>query len=201
MRFHSVAAFLRMLTGVRTHWVGCGPSSAQRIYFANHTSNLDAPTMWAVLPGELRERCRPVAARDYWTRTPLRRFAAQYVFRSVLIERKHPTPRDNPLTDMLEALGASDSLILFPEGGRFPGPEPAPFKNGLYHLARKRPDVELVPVRLENLDRILPKGNLLPAPASACVTFGAPMQLHPGEAKTAFLERARQAVISLKAEP
>lgn len=196
MRFHPVAGLVRLLTGVRVRWVGCRPSPTPRIYFANHCSNLDAPTLWAALPEELRARCRPVAARDYWTRTPLRRLMAERVFHSVLIERRQPTRRDNPLTEMLSALDADHSLILFPEGGRHPGPEPAPFKSGLYHLARKRPSVELVPVRLENLDRILPKGSLLPAPSAARVTFGTPITLRTGESKEDFLERARRAVMT-----
>jgi 1-acyl-sn-glycerol-3-phosphate acyltransferase len=170
----------------------------RRIYFANHTSNLDAPVLWAALPEPVRERCRPVAAHDYWTRTPLHRFLAEEVFRAVLIERCKPTPRNNPVTRMLEAMGTNQSLILFPEGGRFPGPEPGPFKSGLYHLARRRPEIECVPVLLSGVDRILPKGALLPAPAQATVTFGEPLRLHPGEHRDAFLYRARQSILRLQ---
>jgi 1-acyl-sn-glycerol-3-phosphate acyltransferase len=73
-----------------------------------------------------------------------------------------------------------------------------PFKGGLYHLTLKRPDVELVPVLMDNLNRILPKGEILPVPLLGHVTFGAPMKLLPGETKPAFLERTRAEVMRLR---
>ena len=173
----------RLFTGARAHWKGCAPDTRQRIYFANHTSNLDALVIWSILPAAVRERTRPVAARDYWTGGWIRPWLANEVFRAVLIERKKPTAHDNPLVDMLEAMGDRHSLILFPEGGRFPGPEPGPFKGGLHHLAVQRPDVELVPCYIENMNRILPKGEFLPVPMLGGVTFGAPIRVEEGETK------------------
>jgi 1-acyl-sn-glycerol-3-phosphate acyltransferase len=191
-------AMLRLLTGVTGHWKGCAPDARQRVYFANHSSNLDGPALWAALPEPLRQLTRPVAARDYWQANRVRRHFAEGVFNALLIERKAPTVRDNPIEQMLEALGDRHSLILFPEGSRFSGPDPVEFKSGLYHLARKRPDLELVPVLLDNLNRVLPKGDLLPVPLIASVTFGAPIQLETGEPRDQFLSRARNAVISLR---
>ena len=52
----------------------------QRIYFANHTSHLDALVLWAALRPEVRSLTRPVAARDYWTADPVRRHLATCVF-------------------------------------------------------------------------------------------------------------------------
>ncbi|MBS0261108.1 MAG: 1-acyl-sn-glycerol-3-phosphate acyltransferase [Planctomycetes bacterium] len=192
------ATMLRLLTGVRAHWRGCEPDLRQRIYFANHSSHLDAPTLWAALPPALRQLTCPVAARDYWTAGRLRRYLATHVFHAVLVERKTPTARDNPIDDMLRALGDQRSLILFPEGGRFTGPDPVEFKSGLFHLAKKRPDLELIPVLLDNLNRVLPKGELLPAPLIASATFGAPLRLEPDEPRSEFLSRARQAIIALR---
>jgi len=74
----------------------------------------------------------------------------------------------------------------------------APFKSGLFHLARNRPDVEFVPVLIENLNRILPKGEFLPVPVLGSVIFGTPMRLEANEAKAAFLERARAAIQALQ---
>jgi hypothetical protein len=39
---------------------------------------------------------------------------------------------------------------------------------------------------------------VVPVPILCSVTFGAPLQLQPGEDKRAFLERARDAVVALK---
>jgi 1-acyl-sn-glycerol-3-phosphate acyltransferase len=193
-----VAYFVRVLSGLRARWVGADPVDRQRVYFANHTSNLDAAVLWASLPPSLREKTRPVAAKDYWTATALRRWLANDVFRALLIERRKVTQENNPLREMLAVLDAGDSLIIFPEGGRFLGPEPQAFKGGLFHLAKDRPQVELVPVYLENLNRILPKGEILPVPLLGSITVGTPIRLEPGEQKTAFLDRAREAVWSLR---
>jgi 1-acyl-sn-glycerol-3-phosphate acyltransferase len=192
-----IAALAKLVTGARARWVGCGPDTRQRVYFANHTSNLDALVIWASLPSHVRDLTRPVAARDYWTRNTLRRYLATRILNAVLIERKRPTAHDNPLADMLKGLGEHNSLIIFPEGGRQTGEEMAPFKGGLFHLAKDRPEVELVPVLIENLNRILPKGEFVPVPLLGGVSFGAPMKLEAGEAKTAFLNRAQAAVKAL----
>jgi len=192
-----VAGLLKLLCGAQARWLGTAPSAEVRIYFANHTSNLDAVVLWATLPPDLRPKTRPVAAKDYWTKGRVRPFLAQKVFHALLIERHKVTVRENPLEGMLAALDAGFSLILFPEGGRFPGLEPRPFKSGLFHLAKQRPNVGLVPVYLENLNRLLPKGEVLPVPLLGSVTIGEPIRLGPAETKVDFLERARLAVWNL----
>jgi 1-acyl-sn-glycerol-3-phosphate acyltransferase len=192
------AAIAKFISGASARWVGCVPDVRQRVYFANHTSNLDALVIWASLPPDMRSLTRPVAARDYWTKSKLRLYLANKIFNAVLIERKKPTAHDNPLTDMLDALGDRYSLIIFPEGGRQTGIELAPFKGGLFHLAKDRPDVEFVPVLVENLNRVLPKGEFLPVPLLGSLSFGIPIKLDTGEGKSAFLERAQNAVKALQ---
>jgi 1-acyl-sn-glycerol-3-phosphate acyltransferase len=198
------AALIRLITGAQARWVGVDPvrpdgTLPKRIYFANHASHLDAAVIWSSLPPELRRRTRPVAARDYWDRGPLRRYLANRVFRCVLIERKNVSRRDNPLANMEAALDAGDSLILFPEGTRSTDEdcEVGDFKPGLWHLAKKHPDAELVPVHLENCSRILPKGEVLLIPLLAAVTFGKPVRIEAGEEKQTFLDRAKRAVADL----
>ena len=188
----------KLISGASGRWLGCAPDTKQRIYFANHTSNLDALVLWAILPPEVRALTRPVAARDYWTAGNFRRYLAEKVFRAILIERKKPTAHDNPIAQILEGMGETGSIIIFPEGGRFSGLDPMPFKSGLYHLAQKRPDDELVPVLIENLNRILPKGEILPVPLLGNMTFGAPIQLRAEESKPSFLDRARSELVRLR---
>jgi 1-acyl-sn-glycerol-3-phosphate acyltransferase len=187
----------KLVSGSNIRWQGCDPDVRQRIYFANHTSNLDALVIWAALPAPLRDVTRPVAARDYWINNWIKRYLASRVFNAVLIERKKPTKTDNPLDDMLNALGQTHSLIIFPEGGRQASGEMMPFKGGLFHLAKARPDIEFIPVLVENLNRILPKGEFLPVPILGSVTFGAPIKLEAGEARETFLTRAQAAVKAL----
>lgn len=194
-----IATLARLLTGASARWRGCSPiTEKQRIYFANHTSNLDFVLLWASFTPELRKKTRPIAAQDYWKSDPLRRWMAASVFRAVLIERQKVTRDNNPLEPMLAALNEGSSLILFPEGTRRLDGEIGDFKPGLYHLAKERPDVELVPVYIENLSRVLPKGEFFPVPILCSVTFGTPVALIEDETKQQFIERARAAVSSLR---
>jgi 1-acyl-sn-glycerol-3-phosphate acyltransferase len=88
---------------------------------------------------------------------------------------------------------------MFPEGTRNTSDEPLlPLKSGLFHLARQCPDARLVPVWIENLRRVLPKGSIVPLPLACVVHYGAPVALHAGEEKTAFLDRARAALLALR---
>jgi 1-acyl-sn-glycerol-3-phosphate acyltransferase len=193
----ALAALARAVSGVSARWL-CEPMPRQRIYFANHSSHLDFLVVWASLPPPLRERARPVAARDYWQLGRLRRYLAERVFRGVLIDRLGSRRGAvGPVELMLSALDGGDSLILFPEGTRGDGAAVAPFKSGLFHLAAARPVVELLPVGIENLNRVLPKGEAVPVPVISRLTFGAPMALAPGEDKDSFLRRAHEAVTAL----
>lgn len=102
---------------------------------------------------------------------------------------------------MKEALDAGDSLIMFPEGTRNTGDEILlPLKSGLFHLARACPNVRLVPVWIENLKRVLPKGTLVPIPLACTVRYGAPISLAEGEDKNTFIARARTAMLDLRPE-
>jgi 1-acyl-sn-glycerol-3-phosphate acyltransferase len=203
-----LAALARGISGVQVQWAGCEPDERQRVYFANHTSHLDFVVLWSALPAEIRAVTRPIAAKDYWEETPLRRYLAEKVFHAVLLERGSLSKAKNAeeahfvsrhlIEDMASALGDRNSLILFPEGTRGTGEKIAPFRSGLYHLALRRPDVELVPAFLENLNRILPKGEFLPVPMLSLLTFGKPIQVAPEEEKDAFLERTREAVTNLR---
>jgi 1-acyl-sn-glycerol-3-phosphate acyltransferase len=189
-----LASSIRLFSGVQTRWMGCHPDTTRRIYFANHTSHLDFLLLWSILPREVRPTVRPVAAEDYWRRGHIRYFLASSIFRGILIERKKVTRSNNPLQPLLAALQAGDSLIIFPEGGRSAGPELGSFKSGLYHLGRAMPNVDLVPVYIDNANRILPKGEFLPIPLLCSVHIGVPIRIEASESKETFLARARAAV-------
>ncbi len=188
---------VRLLTGSQARWHGCPPKAEQRIYFANHQSHADLIMIWAALPKELRSRTRPIAAKDYWTRTPFRQWITTAVFNAIYVERERTDDQD-PLQPLYDALDQGDSIILFPEGTRGHAEEPQAFKAGLYNLARKYPKVELIPAWINNVQRVMPKGEVVPVPVLCSVTFGVPIQLDESEERRAFLDRARQAVIALR---
>lgn len=192
-----IVGFARAITAVRGIWQGVAPAPGQRIYYANHASHGDFVLVWTVLPRALRRRTRPVAGADYWQASRLKRFIGRDVFNAVLIDRDPTTRRADPVTQMSNALATGDSLILFPEGTRNTGNQRLlPFKSGLFHLAVQNPEIDLVPVWIENLNRVMPKGAHVPVPLICTVTFGAPLRLD-GEDKPTFLARAEAALIAL----
>jgi 1-acyl-sn-glycerol-3-phosphate acyltransferase len=193
-----VTTFARIVTGVRGNWGGCLPELRPRIYFANHSSHGDFILIWTSLPAALRALTRPVAAADYWGATGLRRYIGERVFRAVLIDRDPARRAEDPVERMAATLDQGSSLILFPEGTRNTTEAPLlPFKSGIYRLARRRPDIDLIPVWIQNLNRVMPKGEVLPIPLLCSVSFGAPLRLVAGEEKAGFCERARAALLML----
>jgi 1-acyl-sn-glycerol-3-phosphate acyltransferase len=269
---------VRLLTGAQARWYGCPPKAEQRIYFANHQSHADLVMIWAALPEELRSITRPIAARDYWANTPVKRWITTEVFNAVYVERQAaagsppapavpvvaetpvqpveapaaaeriepsmepllprsapvdtapvrteiqgeldlpaqpvsvpeapavppappvpPAARDaDPLAPLIDALRSGDSIIIFPEGTRGHTGEPQKFKSGLYALATQFPEVVLVPAWIDNVQRVMPKGEIVPVPILCSVTFGAPIRVEAGEERRPFLDRARAAVIALR---
>lgn len=188
----------RFISGASVRWYLCQPDTCQRIYFANHSSHLDALVIWAALPYAIRQRTRLVAAQDYWDAGFIRRYISRKLFNAILIDRENVGIRNTPINMMLDGMEDYYSIVMFPEGGRGDGEIIGEFKSGLYHMGRKRPDLELIPVYLDNMNRILPRGRTLPVPMLSRIVFGPPLWLEKDESKENFLARAREAVLQLK---
>lgn len=180
--------------------------AGQYVFYANHTSHLDFVVLWSALPPKLRARTRPVAGRDYWDRGPVRRYLAREVFNAILIDRPSRVAAQDEavaqasrqIEQIAREMGDRFSIIVFPEGTRGSGDEILPFKSGMYHLCRLRPEVIPLPVYLDNFNRVLPKGEIVPVPLLSRAVFGAPVPLVPGESKKDFLSRARDSLVALK---
>jgi 1-acyl-sn-glycerol-3-phosphate acyltransferase len=197
-----IVLFARAVTAVRAAWPEDGLPSRPCVYFANHSSHGDFVLIWTVLPPRLRHRARPVAGEEYWLKSRLNRFIGCDVFKAVLIGRDRDKRTEDPVTQMALAIDAGSSLILFPEGTRnLSDTRLLPFKSGIFHLATTRPDIDLVPVWISNLNRVMPKGEIVPIPLICTVTFGSALQLAPGEDKDVFLERMRAALLALSPNP
>ncbi len=194
----AAATALKLLCGCRARWIEAPTSNAPRLYFANHTSHLDALIVWSALPRAQRVNLRVIAARDYWDRGPFRRWLACKVFRAVLISRDNPTKSDNAISAVTDSLSEGSSVLFFPEGTRHNTQTIAEFRPGLWHIARACPGVDLTPVWIENIGRALPKGEFLPLPILSAVTFGAPTRMQENEPKEDFLTRARDAIAALR---
>lgn len=191
--------FVSFLTGVRPKAAGSlAFSPEKKVYYANHGSHGDFVLVWISLPRRWRMRVRPVAGADYWLTNRLKRFIIRRVFNALLIPRAGGNPQ--AVTEqMTEALQNGDSLIIFPEGTRNTDDDVVllPFKSGIYHLAAANPDVCFVPMWINNINHVLPKGTFLPVPLLCDVNIGEAVRLHEGESKEAFLKRSRDALLSL----
>lgn len=196
----------KLLTGAQVvRPLPAGPPR-QRVFFANHTSHLDFVVLWAALPKEIRKRTRPVGGRDYWGTSALRRYIAENAFNAILIDRSKTKQSPEQAAAVARAqieriaaeMGDHYSIIVFPEGTRGSGERVGPFKSGLYHLCCLKPGLELVPVYLANMNRILPKGEIVPVPMVGSVIFGDPLRMEEREEKDSFLARTREAVVRLR---
>ena len=197
----ALALAARLVSGASVHLMDENAlGETQRVYVANHSSHLDFIVLWAALPTSLRRVTRPVAAKDYWDKTAFRRYLAVNIYRAILIDRENISASNNPIDLIAEEMGDTFSVILFPEGTRGEGNEVGAFKSGVYHLAEKKPGIECVPVYLQNLNRVLPKGEILPVPLLSSIALGAPLQLGEAESRSEFMQRLRDAVVALKAD-
>lgn len=194
----AVVLFARAITAVRAIWPEEGLPSRPCVYFANHSSHGDFVLVWAVLPPRLRDLTRPVAGAEYWLKSKISTFIGRDVFNAVLIEREREKRTQDPIELMTTAIDGGSSLILFPEGTRNQtDARLLPFKSGIFHLVSARPDIDLVPVWINNLNRVMPKGEIVPIPLICTVTFGNPLRIALNEGKDAFLERMQVALLAL----
>jgi 1-acyl-sn-glycerol-3-phosphate acyltransferase len=196
-----LAWIARVISGATVKWTAPLDPHRQRVYFANHASHLDFILIWSALPPLMRERTRPVAGSDYWGKGAIRRYVSKIVFNAILIERSSAGSASHAresIDAIANGMGGTHSIIVFPEGTRSLTGEVLPFKSGMYHLCGLKPGLELVPIYLANMNRILPKGEVLPVPLIGRLVVGAPMCLDPGEDKSAFLARTREALLALK---
>lgn len=189
----------RLLTGARSLWIGCEPIPKQRIYYANHNSHIDFILLWSSLPKIMRRQTKPVAASDYWLKDGFRQFLIKDTFNGVTIQRNREDQTD-PLQPVKDALAQGYSIIFFPEGTRNLNDDIdlLPFKSGLYNLHQQFPEIEIVPVWISNLKRVMPKGAFIPLPLLSTVCFGCPLKQHLEMDKTAFIDYAHQQLLELK---
>lgn len=191
-RFTSFITGVRPQKNVERQQVG-----KNRLYYANHNSHGDFILLWVSLPYEIRKNTRPVAGADYWTKGAIRRFLAYKVFNMLLIERGGDNPQ--VATEQVNEALKHSSLIIFPEGTRKTDNDVQlqPFKSGMFYIAQQNPELELVPVWINNMDNVLPKGFVVPIPLLCDLYMGEPLSYQTNEDKTAFLQRAEQALLGL----
>ncbi len=100
-----LALTAQFLSGASARWLDSQPDTCQRVYFANHTSHLDAIVLWSALPANVRELTRPVAAKDYWIKGRIRHYLATQVFNAMLIDRTEIKVHQSPVDVMIREMG------------------------------------------------------------------------------------------------
>jgi len=151
------------------------PRHGPAIMVANHNSHLDTLVLMTLLPMQMLNRIQPVAAADYFLNNRILAWFAVNIIGILPIVRNFVPGKTDPLMPACRALTSGRVLIIFPEGSRGEPEHMADFKNGIAHLARRYPQVPVVPVFLYGPGRILPRGKFLPVPFFCDVFVGKPL--------------------------
>ncbi|HTL52616.1 MAG TPA: lysophospholipid acyltransferase family protein [Planctomycetota bacterium] len=159
------------------------------VLLANHNSHMDTIVLMSLFKVQRLKHIHPVAAADYFCANKALNWFVTVFFNILPINRKKFTRTDNPIDKMGEVLDAGDSLILYPEGSRGEPEQMTKFNTGAGHLLEKHPNVKVIPVYMEGMGRILPKGAWYPVPFIGRVNIGEP-RIYTGKARaiTAQLE-------------
>ncbi|MCM3908097.1 lysophospholipid acyltransferase family protein [Trueperella bernardiae] len=170
------------------------------VVVGNHTSHLDAPMVFTLLPEHMTERLATGAAADYWYRRPTLSKITALFFNTYPIERKRGANQvSGPAKGMTaRLLREGIPILIFPEGTRSRSGEMGEFKVGAAALAIKF-GIPIVPLALRGGHDAMPVGAVLPAPNRPPVDMfiGKPMFAEEGEDTEAFMSRVRSQILAM----
>lgn len=167
-----VRPVIMVLLGLNTHNRESLPLKGPAIIAANHNSHLDTVTLMSLWPLTKLRQVRPVAAADYFLRTPFMAWFSTNVINIIPIDRHRKDKAKDPLADLSAALSRNEILILFPEGSRGEPEQMGGFKSGISRLVERHPDVPIYPVFMHGLGKSLPRGDFLLVPFFCDVMIG-----------------------------
>jgi long-chain acyl-CoA synthetase len=178
------------------------------VFAANHQSHFDVPVILAALPGHIRKTIAPAMSKDFfrahffpegqpWRQVFVIRIAyylAAFFFNAFPLPQREAGARQT-LRYIGEVTADGFSILIFPEGVRSNTGEMAPFLGGIGMIG-SRLDLPVIPVRVDDVYKILRARETRPHPGRVKVTFGPPMRLH-GEDYAALARAVEQAVRAL----
>ncbi|HLB42597.1 MAG TPA: lysophospholipid acyltransferase family protein [Gammaproteobacteria bacterium] len=175
------------------------PMKGPAILVANHNSHLDTIVLMSLYPRESVSQVRPVAAADYFLKNRYLKWFCQCILQIIPIHRVFKKNKfHDPLHKISAALRQGAIVIYYPEGTRGEPEKMGKFKKGIMHLAKRHPKVPIVPVYLEGLGKVLPKGEKLLVPFNVKAVIGNPMPRL--ENKNDFINSLREQISSLAKE-
>ena len=189
--------FLRIFIGLQYFNNKSLRNIKQFILIANHNSHMDTMALMSAIPSRFIHRVHPIAARDFFGGSLFSRILMRYLVNATLIRRDREDPDRDPIDDMDKMLKKQRSLILYPEGSRgIPG-KMSNFKRGLGYLVQRNPNINVIPVYLENIYKTLPKGKKLILPYNCSIKFGQPIKFNSLEMED-ILKTAEKEILKIK---
>jgi long-chain acyl-CoA synthetase len=175
---------------------------------SNHQSHMDVPVIFSVLPGHVRARVAPAMAKEFfkahffpgdhtwreWFTNSLNYYLAAFFFNAFPLPQREAGARQT-LKYIGELTGQGWSILIFPEGLRSPTGQIKPFRGGIGMIGA-RLDIPILPVRIDDVDKLMPVGGTFVKPGRVRVSFGAPLRLR-GDDYAALALQVEQAVRSL----
>jgi len=144
------------------------------IVIANHSSHFDTPVVLAALPGRVRGKIAIAAAADKFYAVRRKRTWWYSLFLNTFpVHRGGGTKQ---LEYPLSLLRRGWSILIYPEGGRSKSGHIARFKAGPAIMAMQA-KVPVIPIYMEGLRDVMPKGQRTPRPAAARARIGRPISL------------------------
>jgi 1-acyl-sn-glycerol-3-phosphate acyltransferase len=163
------------------------PLQGPAIIVANHNSHLDTMAVITLFGMSRLHLVRPVAAADYFLKSKRWAWFSLRILGIIPIHREVRKTASHPLAPISEALERGEIVLLFPEGTRGEPEKRQPLQPGIAHLAKRHPEVTVVPIFTHGLGKALPRGEGLLVPF-ICDMFIGERVAWNGD-KTDFLER------------
>jgi 1-acyl-sn-glycerol-3-phosphate acyltransferase len=168
--------FLKIFIGLKYVNEKTLKNKKQFILIANHNSHMDTMAIMSAIPSRYIHKVHPIAARDFFGGSLFKKILMRYLVNATLIKRDRDDPNNDPIDSMDKMLKKSRSLILFPEGSRGTPGVMTKFKKGLGYLIQRNPEINVIPVYLDNVYKTLPRGKNLILPYNCSMRFGDPIE-------------------------